>query len=67
MYTKEDIPWFDQVSEDKPVYVLTHTEDILKVTSKAGALPFKPLTEEQVNDIVETIVCWNLRMGQPDT
>lgn len=62
IYTREETPWYKQISEEKPVYCLSVNRCLFKLTgaiTKNGAIRYKPLTQEQVRDIVDTMEKWN--------
>ena len=72
LHIKEQLPWWETVSEDKPCYVVSSKGRILKLIGSPSALgnikkegggainrvDYKPLTKEQVQDIVSTQEKW---------
>ncbi len=56
IYIKEEVQWWETISEENPVYIYDGMGKIEKVFAPYGVQPYAaPLTKEQVQDIVSTM------------
>ena len=61
LYIKEQLPWWEIVSKEKPIYTIIKDRYLVKFTgaiTEEASKRYTPLTEEKVKDIVETMEKW---------